>query len=754
MLLFLLYIFIIALWALSYVPQWGVGKSAIVALCRGLWMLPLLLTFLPQKISEPLPHSVLKKPVHIFLDDSESMGAMRRQSPLAKSLDLIERTEKLCQRSSCEVHLRKLSEESPMTKKGYSPLSDALSSWFAKVGEELWIVLSDGGDMSPAEAWPSHFKDMASQNEDTYGVLLGIREKEEESLWIQDLKVPPVAFEGSTSSLDILLHRERKFLEDENVQVQVWLEDQILISENVFIPKGQDSIWTSHTIPALARGHHELRVKVLAPVGEKVLWNKERFASIEVMSNTFGVLHLLGNPSWDGRFLRRYLKSEPKYDLISFFILRDAWDLQAVDEREMSLIPFPVSRLFGEELRKFRVIIFQNFQFLQFLAPQYQRNLVNFVKEGGGLLFLGGPRALQSQDLQNTPLREILPFELKKNLKSRSFKNSSIGADKLGPWYDKDLEFKIEFAESSAEKLALTTVYDQWLLEADSFEKFGFLKGLHRTENVTLKRDTTPLLMAKLSNGDELPLSLASYPGKGRAIWVFSDDFWRLALDPEERISRSVYNHVMESAFSWLMRHDFRKPLSINQFKIRSLESSQSFHWSVELQGPALKFFDPHGSWVFRICGENVDLYKASIRKQGWNRVHVSGTGKLVKGKGKTCKLEIQGEHPSFGSLFESRTAPIPKLMKDQEVGGSAMKMRELSELTNAKLFFVEDTEEILQFLEAWIGEQTGDRSFLGGKRYRILLDPYWALERWWFLLLICFLPLEVVFRRWFRKRI
>ena len=97
--------------------------------------------------------------------------------------------------------------------------------------------------------------------------------------------------------------------------------------------------------------------------------------------------------------------------MISFFILRDPWDIQTANEREMSLIPFPVDRLFNEELANFKVIIMQNFQMSQFLQPDYQRNLVKFVKNGGGLLFFGGPRALSAEDLVGTPLGELFPFK-------------------------------------------------------------------------------------------------------------------------------------------------------------------------------------------------------------------------------------------------------------------------------------------------------------------------------------------------------
>ena len=48
---------------------------------------------------------------------------------------------------------------------------------------------------------------------------------------------------------------------------------------------------------------------------------------------------------------------------------------------------------------------------MRFLRPEYQRNIVKFVKNGGGLFFIGGPRAFTHADIVEGPLAEILPFK-------------------------------------------------------------------------------------------------------------------------------------------------------------------------------------------------------------------------------------------------------------------------------------------------------------------------------------------------------
>ena len=45
--------------------------------------------------------------------------------------------------------------------------------------------------------------------------------------------------------------------------------------------------------------------------------------------------------------------------------------------------------------------------------PNYQKNIVDFVKNGGGLFFLGGEKSLTREDISLSPLAEILPFKFK-----------------------------------------------------------------------------------------------------------------------------------------------------------------------------------------------------------------------------------------------------------------------------------------------------------------------------------------------------
>lgn len=96
---------------------------------------------------------------------------------------------------------------------------------------------------------------------------------------------------------------------------------------------------------------------------EAITENNQVSFLVKVVRDKIRIMHVCGRPSWDERFLRRVLKSDPNIDLISFFILRTPTDVSEARNEELSLIPFPVDELFTQVLSSFDLIIFQNFDY-------------------------------------------------------------------------------------------------------------------------------------------------------------------------------------------------------------------------------------------------------------------------------------------------------------------------------------------------------------------------------------------------------
>jgi hypothetical protein len=732
------------------------------------WLLPLFLSFFPETKTEQLPRTMALTPLHVLVDDSDSMRSRGGgPAPLATADELTRTLDEQCARYGCIPKVTRLSEQDNDVGQGYTPLSSALDAWLYKVGADPWLVVTDGGDWRPTEPWSPALKGMGRPQPGRSaprGMIVGFAPRRAVNVWIKDYDVPPFSFEDKPLTLSIGVKRAAGG-GDQLVQLQVLAAEAPLATANAEFKGDETDATVSVTIPPLPRGQHLLTLRALPTPGEAALWDNTVYAQVEVMPNTVGVLHLLGSPSWDGRFLRRYLKAEPKYDLISFFILRDPWDSQQVNERELSLIPFPVERLFREELPNFRVVVIQNFTLFQFLQPEYQNNLVNFVQEGGGLLFLGGPRALQAADLSSSPLKAILPFEVDAGsvasmpLSMDMDDETAFGddmqpskvVDQKGPAYDENLEFDVELAKPDLEKRALANVYDDWEALGDALTGWKTAKGLHHMERVRLKKDvTTPLLMAvpKGPNAPKtkVPLAVASYPGKGRAIWIFSDSLWRLGMTLDGDTSRQVYNKFMHGAMTWLMRQDLKKPLVAKGFMLHGGRHEPA-SWRVALQGPAARFFEPSSGWRLTVCGAAVPEDKLVVSKTSAEEWELSGPLGVNLAGGERCTLDVEGTHPAFGSVKASITGVFPEAFKDDEIDAAPQKLEELAALTGARLALPPKTP--VDELTAWLEMTAGNEGVALPNRFKTLRDFFWILDRPWFWLLLLLMPLEVVLRRW-----
>lgn len=740
----------LCLW-IGWMLSMGALRGTLAAVCRGLWILPLFLSFFPETMTHELPRALALQPIHVLVDDSASM--LRTESQVQ---ELISTLESECSRLGCLPKITRLSEIDSDTKQGYTPLGPALEAWIYKLGTEPWVLISDGGDYLPTTRWAAALKGVGASLPGTKsqrGMILGFAPQSLDNVWIHDVDVAPFSFEDKPLMLEASLRRAAGASSNERVQLQVLAGDQALATVNAEFRAGESETSALATIPPLPRGQHLLTLRALPTATETALWDNAVHRQVEVLPNTVGVLHLLGSPSFDGRFLRRYLKSEPKYDLISFFILRDPWDSQQVNERELSLIPFPVERLFREELPNFRVVIIQNFTLFQFLLPEYQQNLVKFVQDGGGLLFLGGPRALQSADLQSSPLRAILPFEIDEKklgpVPLMGFGDDgqfNMPVDDRGPAYDENLAFSVKLAEPDPVKRSLANVYDDWEALAESLAGWRSAKGLHHMERVEFKKDAvTPLLIAKTPQG-EIPLAVASYPGKGRAIWIFSDALWRLAMNMSEETSRDAYNRFMQGAMTWLMRQDFKKPLLVKNFQLAGARQNAA-SWRVTLQGPAARYYQPGNDWKLTVCGAEIPESKLSQNQTGPDEWEIGGIMPVQLAGGQRCTLVIEGTHAAFGSVKAQITSIFPEVFKDTELDAAPQKLEDLARLTGASLALPPKptTEE----LKLWLEQVTGQEGVALPTRFKTLRNFFWIVDRPWFFLLLLLIPVEVMIRRW-----
>lgn len=159
-------------------------------------------------------------------------------------------------------------------------------------------------------------------------------------------------------------------------------------------------------------GTRILEVSVGTPSGDTVPENDVRYVAVHVARERVRVLHVAGRTTNDTRSLRRWLKGNASVDVVAFFILRTPTDNPQASADELSLIPFPVDELFREHLPSFDAVVLQDFDAQPYGLERHLPALASYVKNGGGLVMVGGPNSFVAGGYAGTPLAEVLPIEL------------------------------------------------------------------------------------------------------------------------------------------------------------------------------------------------------------------------------------------------------------------------------------------------------------------------------------------------------
>ncbi len=726
----------------------GILRGTLAALCRLGWISIFFMALFPKTVSQYVAQSVMVQPVNVLLDDSASMGRTNNpQSPISKAEAIIKDIGSACRDLGCELKVERLSALNSVVAENYSPLKETFQSWYRQVEGRPWLLLSDGGDWQPQRESEGY---QVKGSSEELAKVIDLYADSHPNVWIERVNIPSFSFVDKPVDIQFSLGRSQVSSVLEHLQVQFFSDNQLIAAKDVNF-NGQLDAAGNIQIAALAKGNHAIKVRIVPFATEKTLWDNQLVGTVEVLPNTVGVLHLLGTPNWDGRFLRRYLKSEPKYDLISFFILRDPWDSQSVDERELSLIPFPTDRLFQEELPNFKALVLQNFTLFQFLQSRYQTNLVKFVQNGGGALFVGGPRAFQMSDLQGSPLKEILPFATDKSSNQSKPSNVlSMFESTSHDTYDPDQTFKVRLAKPSQAQRVLANVYEDWKFLENALEAMPPLKGMNRTDRFVFDPElSTPLLEAEFPNGKRVPLAVASYPGKGRAIWIFTDQLWRLALEEHPQSARQIYNQFMQAAMSWLLRDEIKRPLILSGFRLRQMrqQANENTHWDLRMEGPAARYLDKGDNWSIQICDQVVPPSDIIQERVSLNQWRLSGRLPTQLSAGRQCWAKIEAQHSSFGSIQARATTVVPPILTDNEIFGSSLVLRQIAHEGGAA--YVPYKEYSESYLREWLRKILDQKAIDVQSKLDTSQDFYWMFKTWWIYALFLMMPLEILIRKW-----
>jgi len=231
-------------------------------------------------------------------------------------------------------------------------------------------------------------------------------------LQISEVQVTDFVFKNTLTEIGVKI-RSYGF-EGKEIPVILKKESEILQTKKVRMPEdGKETILNLSFTPR-SLGSFNYTVSIPAYSGEVSFTNNRKDFTLQVLRDKIRILYICGQPSWEYKFLRAALKSDPSIELVSFVILRNPENISIVPETQLSLIPFPVTEIFGREIFNFDLLILENFTYTRFgISKEHLENIRKFVTEtGGGFLMIGGDNCFGKGGYKGTPIEDLLPVEM------------------------------------------------------------------------------------------------------------------------------------------------------------------------------------------------------------------------------------------------------------------------------------------------------------------------------------------------------
>lgn len=287
-------------------------------------------------------------------------------------------------------------------------------------------------------------------------------------------------------------------------------------------------------------GARLVEVALAAPSGDEIPQNDRRLLTVSVARDRVRVLHVAGRPTNDVRALRDWLKGNASVDVVAFFILRTPTDDPRARQEDLALIPFPVDELFTEHLQSFDAVVLQDFDAQPYGLERHLPALARYVRDGGGLVMVGGPNAFVAGGYAGTALADVLPVEL----------DPAPGA-------------------TSADLATLVPVWTEAGLGAPLLAPLRAVTGEELPEmpgaNVLgAPKDGAVALWAhptRRTDRGAMPLLAVREVGSGRSLALGLDGAWQLGFSAlGARTNGRGYGALWDGLLGWLMRDPRYEP--------------------------------------------------------------------------------------------------------------------------------------------------------------------------------------------------
>ncbi|NCF29036.1 MAG: hypothetical protein GWP69_16755 [Gammaproteobacteria bacterium] len=198
----------------------------------------------------------------------------------------------------------------------------------------------------------------------------------------------------------------------DNQSIKLLIEDdgRLIAVEEVSLSADQPATTIRARFTAKEAGIRRLRFHVVPAEDEVLVENNARETLLEVDTQRQRILYFEGEPRFELKFLRRAVAKDQNLRVVSLVRTAESkYYRLGIDNPQELAEGFPKS---AEELFGYRGLILGSVE-AGYFSPEQLTLIADFVsRRGGGLLVLGGRRALTQGGYGNTPVAELLPVVL------------------------------------------------------------------------------------------------------------------------------------------------------------------------------------------------------------------------------------------------------------------------------------------------------------------------------------------------------
>lgn len=385
------------------------------------------------------------------------------------------------------------------------------------------VLLSDGGDTRGGIPYEV-LEQLRARRLPVHAVGFG-RERYARDLELAAAEIPARVLRGSRVAA--VLRLRHSGLARARARISAEEDGKTLASREIVLSSPQQTeILVFHSGEP---GPHRLRFSASVLEGEENGRNNALVRLLQVEDARPRILYVEGEPRWEFKFIRRAALEDPALELVT--LLRTTENKlyrQGVSHAKELEQGFPAE---PEELFAFRGLMIGSVE-ADYFTPAQRQLIHDFAdRRGGGVLFLGGRRALSETGWNRSPVAELLPV-------TPPARKGTFHRERA----------RVALTSAGADSLLCRLVES----ESANVERWKNLPALADYQEVgEPKPGALVLATLETPEGRTLPLLITQHYGRGRSAVFATGGSWRWQM--LQSVSDLTHETFWQQLLRWLV---------------------------------------------------------------------------------------------------------------------------------------------------------------------------------------------------------